>query len=404
MKRRILFVDDEANVLEGLRRMLRPMRKEWAMSFAPGGAEALEILASEPFDVIVSDMRMPGMDGAALLTEVMRRHPQIVRIVLSGQSSQESTFKSVGVAHQFLAKPCDAQKLKQTIDHALALRNFLANDALKAVVSQLKSVPSLPTLYTELMEELQHPDASCKRVGEIIAQDPGMSAKILQLVNSAFFGIPRQVTGTVEATGLLGTDTIKALVLTIEVFGQLGAEGIDGFSPESIQQHCTETATLAKQIAVDEKAPKETADAAMMAGFLHDIGKLVLAHNFPDAYGRAHDYMDKTHSCLCDAERNVLGATHAEVGAYLLGLWGLPESIVVAAAFHHFPSRSHDPAFSPLTAVHVANVFLHERDHAGEDGASERLDTDYLEQLGVADRVSVWRENFDNHHSAEAQA
>jgi len=404
MKRRILFVDDEANVLDGLRRMLRPMRKEWAMSFASGGAEALEVLEGESFDVIVSDMRMPGMDGATLLAKVMRRYPQIVRIVLSGQSSQESTIQSVGVAHQFLAKPCDAQTLKQTIDHALALRNFLANDALKGVVSQLKAVPSLPTLYCELMEELQLPDASCKRVGEIIAQDPGMSAKVLQLVNSAFFGIPRQISGIVEATGLLGTDTIKALVLTIEVFGQLGAEGIEGFSAERIQQHCTESATVAKQIAVGHKAPRKTADAAMMAGCLHDIGKLVLAHNFPEAYGRVMVCMNETGASLCDSERGVLGATHAEVGAYLLGLWGLPESIVVATAFHHCPSRSLDPLFSALTAVHLANVFLHERDHGGTSDVTEQLDSEYLEQLGVADRVADWRANFQERHCTESHS
>ncbi len=387
-RKNILFVDDEPNVLQGLKRMLRPMRREWEMSFCPSGQEALQALAEGAFDVVVSDMRMPGMDGAQLLAKVLQRHPRIVRIILSGYSSKESAVKSVGVAHQFLAKPCDAKKLKQTIDHAFALREFLLDEGLKQTLSQLKSVPSMPALYEELLDELQHPDASIQRIGEIIAQDLGMAAKILQLVNSAFFGLPRQVSTPVQAASLLGADTIKALVLGIDVFSQFKATTVEGINPEAVQEHCTATAAMAKQIAMAEKAGREVADASLMAGFLHDIGKLILVQNLPEQYRQVAAYMSEQDVALSDAERKVLGSTHAEVGAYLLGLWGLPDPIVEATAFHHRPSESFGQSFSALTAVHAANAFAH--DGAGTD-KTEELDLDYLTQLGIADRVPTWR-------------
>jgi putative nucleotidyltransferase with HDIG domain len=398
--RRILFVDDETNVLDGLRRMLRPMRKEWEMAFASGGEEALAAMADKHFDVIVTDMRMPGMDGGALLGEVLRKHPDTVRIVLSGHSSKESTLKSIGVAHQFLAKPCDADKLKQTIEHAFALRDLLSDETLKETLSQMGSVPSMPALYEELMEELQHPDASAHRVGEIVAQDPGMTVKVLQLVNSAFFGLSRHVANPEQATALLGVDTMKALVLSIDVFSQFSDAPVEGLTPEAVQRHCSDTAELAKQIAVSEKAAGEVVDAALMAGFLHDVGKLILAQNLPEKYQEVIALTRDRNLPLCQAEREVLGATHAEVGAYLLGLWGLPNPIVEATAFHHDPSRSLNDSFSALTAVHAANVLVLEKAGGVADGALEPLDLDYLTQVGVADRVAAWR--TECHSAVEA--
>ena len=389
----ILFVDDEAKVLDGLRRLLRPMRRQWHMAFCLGGEEALRTLEQEAFDVIVSDMRMPGMDGAALLAEVMHRHPNIVRIVLSGQSSKETTLRSIGVAHQFLAKPCDPELLKQTVNHAFALRNVLTSEALKQTVSQLKSVPSLPSLYEQIREELEHPDASAKRVGDIVAQDPGMTAKVLQLVNSAFFGLPRHVSSPSQAASLLGTDTIRLLVLGIDVFSQFEGDMITDLSASRIQEHSLLVAAMSKQIAAMEKAPREIADAALMAGLLHDIGLLILAQNLPEQYARALQRVSHDNIPLPVAEQEEFGASHGQVAAYLLGLWGLPDQITEATAFHHAPSESFGKTFAPLTAVHVADVFAFERTGGTYESA---LDMDYLERLGLADRVDTWRESCES--------
>lgn len=400
--KKVIFVDDEKRILEGLRRLLRPMRKEWDMAFASGGDEALRTLARDTFDVIVSDMRMPGMDGAALLKTVMQRYPQLVRIVLSGQASEEAAIRSVGVAHQFLAKPCDAQKLKHTIDRAFSLRGVLGNESLTKVLSQTKTLPSMPALYVEINKELQHPNSSIRRVGQIIGKDPGMTAKILQLVNSAFFGLSRHVSSPVEAASLLGTETLRSLVLSVGIFSQFHDAGVTGFDLDTLSSHSTSTGALAKQIAMAEKTSRPAADDAMMAGVLHDIGKLPLVQDFPESYRKALTVTGEGNVSLCDAEREVFGATHADVGAYLLRLWGLPDSILEAVAFHHCPHRSSAAAFSPLTAVHAANVLEHEFCETGNSGnGATGIDRDYLAGLNLTDRVPLWQDMCRKLHGEE---
>ncbi len=192
-KKRVLFVDDEPKILEGLRRMLRPLRNEWEMSFVNSGQEALDILAQQPFDVIVTDMRMPAMNGAELLHEVRKRYPHMVRFVLSGQASQETMLRSIGPMHQYLSKPCDSGILKSTLTRSCQLRSILSNEKLHNLVSRIDWLPSLPSLYIEMVEELQKPEASTKILGKLISKDIAMSAKILQLVNSAFFGVRQHI-------------------------------------------------------------------------------------------------------------------------------------------------------------------------------------------------------------------
>lgn len=223
-----------------------------------------------------------------------------------------------------------------------------------------------------------------------------MTVKVLQLVNSAFFGLPRQVASPEQATALLGVETMKLLVLSIDVFSQFSHGTIEGLAPEVVQRHCSETARVAKQIAVSEKASREVVDAALMAGFLHDVGKLILAESLAEKYQEVIARTRGKNLPLCQVEREVLGATHAEVGAYLLGLWGLPDAIVEATAFHHDPGKSFNESFSALTAVHAANVLVLEESGGAADGTIEQLDLDYLAQVGVVDRVAAWRTDCHN--------
>lgn len=392
--KRILFVDDEPKVLEGIQRMLHSMRHEWDMVFAQSGQEALSILAEQPADVVVSDMRMPGMDGVQLLTEVMQRYPQTVRIALSGHSEREMNVRAVGPTHQYLAKPCDSELLKNVVARATALRGVLSKDALRQAVSQMQSLPSLPQLYIEMVEELRSPDGSMKRVGEIVRKDVGMTAKVLQLVNSAFFGLRRHITDPSEAAKFIGLDTLQALVLSVHVFSEFDDARASGLSLETLWNHSMATGILAKRISAAEGCEAKLCDHALIAGILHDVGKLVLAANLPDQYSQAMAKARHTAVAPWEAEEQILGTTHAEAGAYLLGLWGLPDPIVEALAFHHRPNECLATMFTPLFAVHVANALVHEADSAAEDRDVSRLDTDYLAQTGLADRLSAWRESF----------
>ncbi len=385
MGRKVLFVDDEPNLLEGLRRMLRPLRDEWDVAFAGSGAEALELLDRTPFDVVVTDMRMPGMDGAQLLAEVRGRHPRAVRIVLTGQSSREAVLRAVNVAHRQLTKPCDPELLKAAVRRACALRDLLSGGTLLTLLSRIESVPSMPDTYAEVVRELESSDSSLRKVGALIARDVGMSAKILQMVHSAFFGVRFHVSSPAQAVVCLGAETTKALVLAATIFSRFAPGQLGPFSIDEVWAHSRAVARLAREVARAEGCAQKDVEYAAMAGLLHDTGKLVLAGYLPEQYRQALALAAERGLSACAAEREVFGSTHAEVGAYLFGLWGLPDPIVEAVAWHHSPGDCPAGGFGPLAAVHVADALAH-----GPDGG--RLDRDYLARLGVAGREAVWQE------------
>ncbi|HTY63250.1 MAG TPA: response regulator [Acidobacteriota bacterium] len=390
MNKRILFVDDEPKVLEGIGRMLRSIRFECDMSFAGSGREAQEILSREAFDLVVSDMRMPEMNGLQLLTEIKTRHPNVIRIILSGDADTQMIMYSVGLAHQYLSKPCEADLLRSTILRSLDLRTLLTNDSIKQVVSRLSVLPSLPSLYLEIVQQLQSTDPSIQRVGEIIAKDPAMTAKILQVVNSAFFGIRRVVSSPKDAAAYLGLDTIQSLVLSLHTFSQFDACRFPGFSIGQIWSHSMVSGHLSKKIMQIENQDKKRASEAFTAGLLHDLGKLLLAANLPEEYAGVLHQAAESGEPLPNAEFKAFGSTHAEIGAYLLGLWGLPNSIVEAVALHHRPEDSADRAFGPLSAVYAANLIEHEQ--AGANGPLLEEDSPYLAAIGKADRLAEWRQ------------
>ena len=389
MKLMILLVDDEPRVLQGLVRMMRSRRQEWEIATAASGPEALNLLSRQPFDVVVSDMRMPGMDGTHLLREVQERYPEIVRIILSGQSDQESALQSVMPAHQYLTKPCSDEVLKSAIERSCGLRDLLADHSLKQLVSRIDSLPSLPALYVKILEELESPYASIHKIGEVISQDIGMIAKILQLVNSAFFGYCRHISSPAQAVELLGLETIKALVLSVKIFSQMDRSSMTVLAMDRIWAHSLATGVFAKTIATAEKSERAVVDDAFMAGMLHDAGKLILAVNLPKQYQEALTVPRGHGDSVLEAERQTFGVTHAEVGAYLLALWGLPLPIVEAVAFHHFPGRCPQKQMGPLAAVHTGNCLEYAIN--GQEDANCRIDTAYLDELKILPRLPAWQ-------------
>src|SRR5215470_2117979 len=390
---RLLLVDDEPLVLQGLQRTLRSMAREWQMEFACGGKEALQKLAAHSFDVIITDARMPEIDGPMLLREVRKLYPETIRIVLSGQSSRRALFEFIGICHQYLSKPCDAADLKAKINNAVSLRNVLGNPAVKSAVSGLSCVPSMPALYEEITKELVNPEPSLARVAEIISKDAGMTAKILQLTNSALLGIRFPVSDPLQAVSLLGLELIRALVITIHIFAPFEKLELAELDMALLWKHLLATAKLSRAIAQAERAPKQIIDDCFTAGLLHCLGKLALASTMPEGYGEILREA-KAGKCLLDAERERLHCTHSEVGAYLAGIWGLPNPIVEAIAWHHTPQNSGNKGLSPLIAVYVADRLIEAGPFAHfPDG--EPLNGEFLASLGLPDREPVWRPLYD---------
>lgn len=383
--KRILFVDDEPNILQGLKRMLRPMRNEWETHFAGGADEALEVMAGGDFDVVVTDMRMPGKDGAALLEAVRERHPETARIILSGHAEQEMAIRSVAATHQFLAKPCDADTLRTTVQRTCRLRGMLASERLRKITAEIGQMPSVPEVYERISAEMGKDEPSLAEISAIVSQDLGMTAKLLQLVNSAFFGLRRHVASVDHAVAYLGMDVIRSLVLSESAFKSYDhARG--GVAPDALMRRGRRVAGLAKAIARHESDNKVLADEAFQAGMMHELGKLILCAELPDEYARVAAEV-AAGTPQDHAERGAFDVTNGEVGAYLLGLWGLSDGIVEAIACHREPARTEVTGFEPLVAVHAAVALTSE----GETAPLE-LDVEWLERIGLSDAIATWRD------------
>jgi HD-like signal output (HDOD) protein len=390
MKSRILFVGK----LEDLRTSLDRMRCQWELEFTESSADALLALSIRPYDVVVADRDIHDTDSTELFHKITEEHPKIIRMMLFGQNGQSDFVQSVAPAHQCLPKPCDSEFLEAKVARAIALRRILTNDTLMSCISKMTSLASPPTLYFDIVRELAAGSGkTMTKVGELIAQDIGMTAKILQLVNSAHFGLHVETSNPVHAAKMLGPTTIRALVLTSEVFSQFDQNKVAGVVLAKLLEHSQRVGALARTIAELEGEDKNTIDDAFLAGILHDTGKLVLAGNLPEQYADAVKLAAEQEVPLWQAEQELFGGTHAEVGAYLVGLWGISDPIVESLAFHHQPSYCLDTRFSLVTAVHVANILQHEQQEEAGPSVATSLDEAYIEEIGLSERLPIWRQH-----------
>jgi len=402
---RILFIDDDEAALTRAQESLRSYRNQWEMNFCLGAEPALDALSESPYDVVLADLKMPGVSGAELLSCVRDLYPDAVRILVCNATDDSTMMKSIGPAHQYLVKPLDPSTVPNAIIRAATLGQRLSKPGLKALVSQIDTLPSLPAIYLQLLEELRRVDTSVARVAELISQDIGMTAKVLQLVNSSFFGLSVHVQDVTHAAALLGLNALRPLVLSAGVFRQLEESKVPASMVEEVLNHSLAVGHLAKQICEAEKLDRELADNAMLAGIVHDVGKLVLADYFGQNYSTVCVAAERTGLPLLNAELDQFDASHADVGGFLLGLWGLPQTLIEAVAFHHDPSSHASNQFTPLTAVHVANALIHEvieqqeAEFELEDESStptpprvKRLDEQHLVATGRAARLETWRQ------------
>lgn len=397
MTKRVLFVDDEPNILEGLRHRLRRQRRKWEMQFVQSGKEALEIMAREPIDVLVSDMRMPEMDGAELLQIAQGLYPDVVRIILSGHAELEAAMRALTVAHQFLSKPCEPGLLENIVERAYDLQSLINDQTVKEIVGRIEKLPSLPRIHSELMLTMSSKNVSNEEVTQILKKDMAICAKTLQVVNSAYFRLPRTISRMEEAVVFLGFDTIMQIVLAVEVFQYSESRLHPTMSLEVLQSHALLVASLASSFFTE----KQDKGDAFTAGLLHDIGWLVLAAEMPDYIDNVLSEMKANQSwTMYEAEQHVYGATHAEIGGYLIGLWGLPYPIVEAVSNHHKPTRVDLEKFSILSATHIADGLVNGELFVGVENSrrnTSTIDLEYCKIIGVEEKLPEWQELARNH-------
>jgi HD-like signal output (HDOD) protein len=377
----ILFVDDEPELLDSLRARLYKHRHEWNMKFVLSGADAIATLEQQRVDLIVSDVRMPGMDGGQLLSVVKQRWPTTVRIIVSGYSDPAQAVRLTSLAHQYIAKPCEGRELENIIERCFNLQDLLNQEPLRRMVGSVGKLPAMPKTYGRLQAALSHPSVTAAEVGDIVNADAAIAGKVLQITNSAFFRLRKPMVRIKDAVTYLGFATIRNLVLSAEIFSQWSSPlSLPNVDPEQLQNHAQLAAAACKSLAGGRASP----DDAWLAGLLHDIGYWILVQECPEELGRALELSRSRDLPLFECERMTMGATHAEVGAYLLGLWGLPYSIVEAVALHHTPGTITPHGYDLLSALAVSHALLESTGaHALVGGGKPNagVDASYLAKL-----------------------
>ncbi len=377
---RILFVDDEPKILTGLRRMLRSMRCEWEMEFAEGGCNALELLQRQSFDVVVSDARMPGMEGSELLERVRHDYPDTVRMILSGQCGRDSVLRCVGAAHQFLSKPCDPETLKDAIRSVCRLRERVCDAEARAAVSRIDSLPCRLESHAALVRQAETEATPLRQMAETVCADVAMSMKIIQLVSSGFFGTPQRTIGVERAAELLGGDTLRALVFATNAFRPAETGEAEEELLTQLTQHSLAVAAAARQIAETVTSDRKVIVHAYLAGLFHEVGSLVPVtqplRELPER---------------CEGKREGACTCEFRAGGYLAALWGLPLEVAIAVGSHRSPDENDSQGFNALTAVHVADACITVCPDLHERGSGE-VNRVYLTRIGCASRLRQWQE------------
>lgn len=378
----IIFVDDERKLLDGLRRQFRNKRDVWEMRFAESADDALKQLEEQPADVIISDMRMPGMNGAQFLKLVMERWPSSARFILSGQTDQSELLRDIGSIHQFLQKPSSPELVEQAVNRTRMLRGKLDSDKLKRVVAGIQSIPVVSSTYEELVSLLKENTSDADSAAEIVANDLGISVKLLQLVNSAFFGIPRQVSGVKDAIVLIGMDNLLEMMLTSHIFQTLGDDMMVSEAIKQVWAASSDLGARASRLAEIMGASEVTRDAACLAGTLSHVGRAVMLGTGAHEHIRAVDHAEKNNVTLREGEIEVYGVPQEYLGAYALGIWGFTDQVIEAVTFQHDPSQSQVESLEhPLVYLHAAKATIRSQPYVEAIESNEA----WLRSVGFSD-------------------
>jgi putative nucleotidyltransferase with HDIG domain len=397
-KLRVLFVDDDANVYRSLKRVIASRRAPLDILTASTAAGVMRIFEEEPCEVVVTDSKLPDMDGSGLLALVRDRWPGTLRILMTTETDNAVVSSLLGPAHQLLTKPATPEYLLGAIQSASGLRLLLMDERLREVTHRLEHLPVVPAIYNELTREVQKENYSNQSIARIISRDMSLTTALLKLLNTPFFGLSRSVDSMVQAVNILGVNLLRGLILSRGLFKPQDADMYPGFNTQRLWSHCLEMARCCRAVTQAEGAFGREAEDAFLAGLLHDVGKMVLAEGCPAEFSAILELSQSRNMPLFHAERTTLGITHAQIGGYLLGLWGFPESVVLPVAQHHglFPGL----AFTRLSAVlHTVDVTLHNRYVRVSGHSPHDLDADILKPVGEDGVHEKWAsaalEQFD---------
>lgn len=370
----VMFVDDEKFILRSLKRLFK--NQEYQTVFMNSGQEALVYLEENKIDLLVSDIRMPDMDGFELLSKVKALYPKVLRVALSGFTESHTIYKLIekNIAKLYLFKPWDNFELKENVKRILEFEDVLMNNELLELINNLDTLPTLPQLYYDLTKLIER-DADIDEVGAMIEKDQAISSKILKLANSAFYG--RKTGNISQAIMGIGLNNLKNIVISSSFFdGPAGTLG----EIEKLWQHAFNTNKLTHLI-YDKCLNKKIPSIYGSAGLLHDIGKVILHLFYQDSYKELMVEARKEEASLTGLELDFYKVTHQDLGAYLLNWWELPFAYVEAAMFHHRPSDDRVINYEIVAVVHLANYYSLNK--LTPDGTLNYLDVRVFSELEI---------------------
>jgi len=333
-KKTILFVDDEPFVLSGLRRMCYPLRNDWDFVFAESGAEAIETLQNNDISILISDMRMPGINGMELFRIVQSRFPWVIRILLTGQTDKEMYVSAMLTSHYFLSKPADFKCLSFLLCNIKNFGKYLRDINIIEFIHKTICLPSRRNILYELESIFKVEKIENSLISNIINNDISLSAQLLKFVNTSHFNMSRKITNINDAVSLLGKDILSQLVKNNNIFFQFTDDEYSKFDIDLLWSRSCKTAVMSKKLAGLWTSDVTAEDDAYISGLLHDIGKLILIRYSPDGYENVLCEVDRQKRSEVEMERELFGADHAAIGAYLVSLWGLPGIIADAINTH----------------------------------------------------------------------
>lgn len=388
---RILAVVRQPEALQDLANEMRRTQPGWILEFAENPSRALQRIAHKNYDAVISDLGIPSQSGLDFLQKVRERCPDVLRIIWTSHASWQLGLQLLGLVHQHLTRADSPAVLIEHLQSSLSVGHHLKSAALRRIIGQVQSLPSIPALYFELLQVLRAPDSDANNVAAIISRDLAMTAKMLKLANSPFFGLDHQITNPVEAVIQLGVETVERLVLLIQIFSLFKNVDLGFFSTERLWSHSWDCGRLARRVAELEQHSTEAANLITTAGLLHDVGKLLLATAFAHDFQQALNCAHEQNIPLWQAEQNVFGASHADVGAFLLSLWGLPDRIVEAVLRHHQPGACSSSPLCPAGCVHLANALANTQTTPSLECVQKHLVPEYQSRHWLVDPAQVWK-------------
>jgi HD-like signal output (HDOD) protein len=374
----------------------------WEATSVASEADAAEQLEKSAFDAFLADFNLGSPDASELLNQALEKRPETPRFLFAYESDLALVAAKVNGAHHILPKPIEPDSLKKRIEDGIGDAN--SKQAGSDPSNSPIDAPAVSSIYSEVLKAMESPGATSEQVGEMIARDEALTSEVLRLTNSAYLGLPRNITEPAEAVEALGLETVKALVMALQFLAEHSRLRPGYLSLDEIWQHSVNVAQIARDLVLFETKDRKLASQALIAGLLHDLGKVVLVTNFDDLYGRVHSLANKQPVSLWDIEKGMFGANHGEIGACLVGMWNMPGPIVDAAALHHEPPLGEQQQMTPLAAVHIANVLEHQL-RPSDDGmmVAPIMNTPFLNELGLLERLPVWRAAFANRRPENPQ-